>query len=63
VTAPRGVVLDEHVVIVVEDDLIVSRAYDHLEGLGVVIWDTLTLVVGLKLTFLEGLEEVGDRLD
>ena len=61
--APRGVVLNEHVVIVVEYDLVIGRAYDHLEGLGVVIRDTLTLVVGLKLTFLKGFEEVGDRLD
>lgn len=63
VAAPRGVVLYEHVVIVVEDDLVIGLAYDHLEGLRVVIRDTLTLVVGLKLTFLKGLEEVGDRLD
>jgi hypothetical protein len=63
VAAPRGVVLYENVVIVVEDDLVIGLPYDHLEGLRVVIRDTLTLVVGLKLTFLKGLEEVGDRLD
>lgn len=57
VTAPWGVVLNEHVIVTVNDQLLVRRAHYHLQGLGVVLGCTVTLIVRGELARLEVTDE------